>query len=89
MVLDEPNASLELAERMLSQAIERMKAADTTATIITHRIGVLAATDKIAIMQGGTHLAAFGDSKEICERYLARPRGASIAAFGSRTRAQR
>jgi ATP-binding cassette subfamily C protein len=77
VVLDEPNASLDsLGERMLSQAIERMKAANTTVVIITHRIGVLAATDKIAIMQGGT-ITAFGDSKEICERYLARPRGAS------------
>ena len=77
VILDEPNASLDsLGERMLSQAIERMKAANTTVIIITHRIGVLAATDKIAIMQGGT-IAAFGDSKDICERYLARPRGAS------------
>ena len=51
-----------------------MKAANTTVIIITHRIGILAATNKIAIMQGGT-VAAFGDSKEIFERYLARPRG--------------
>jgi ATP-binding cassette subfamily C protein len=40
--------------------------------IITHRLGILAATNKIAIMQGGM-VSAFGDSKEIFERYLARP----------------
>src|SRR4029079_18835005 len=69
-VLDEPNASLDhVGERMLFEAIERLKAANTMVAIITHRIGGLAATDKIAIMQGGT-LGAFGDSKDICERYL-------------------
>jgi ATP-binding cassette subfamily C protein len=73
VVLDEPNASLDhLGERMLFEAIERMKAANTTVIIITHRIGVLAATNKIAIMQGGA-ISAFGDSREIYERYLARP----------------
>ncbi len=73
VVLDEPNASLDyLGERVLFDAIERMKAANTTVIIITHRIGILAATNKIAIMQGGA-VSAFGDSKEIIERYLTRP----------------
>lgn len=73
VVLDEPNASLDyFGERVLFEAIERMKAANTTVVIITHRLGILAATNKLAIMQGGT-VSAFGDSKEIFERYLARP----------------
>jgi PrtD family type I secretion system ABC transporter len=73
VVLDEPNASLDsLGERMLLDAIEQLKAANTTVVIITHRIGILAATDKIAIMQGGV-ISAFGGSEEIYERYLARP----------------
>jgi ABC-type protease/lipase transport system fused ATPase/permease subunit len=73
VVLDEPNASLDsLGERMLLDAIAQLKAANTTVVIITHRIGILAATDKIAIMQGGM-LSAFGDSEEIYERYLLRP----------------
>jgi PrtD family type I secretion system ABC transporter len=73
VVLDEPNASLDhFGERVLFEAIERMKAADTTVVIITHRLGILAATNKIAIMQGGA-VSAFGDSREIFERYLARP----------------
>ena len=49
-----------------------MKAANTTVIIITHRIGILGATDKLAIMQDGA-VSAFGDSKEIFERCLARP----------------
>ena len=73
VVLDEPNASLDyFGERVLFEAIERMKAANTTVVIITHRLGILAATNKIAIMQGGV-VSAFGDSKEIFDRYLARP----------------
>ena len=77
VVLDEPNSSLDyLGERVLFEAIERMRAANTTVIIITHRIGILGATDKIAIMQGGA-VSAFGDSKEVFERCLARPQVAS------------
>jgi len=77
VVLDEPNASLDyFGERVLFEAIETMKAANTTVVIITHRLGILAATNKIAIMQGGV-VSAFGDSKEIFERYLARPQVAA------------
>ena len=73
VVLDEPNASLDyLGERVLFDAIEQMKAANTTVIIITHRMGILAATNKLAIMQDGA-VSAFGDSKEIFERYLSRP----------------
>ena len=73
VVLDEPNASLDyLGERVLFDAIERMKAANRTVIIITHRIGILAVTNKLAIMEGGA-VSAFGDSKEIFERYLTRP----------------
>jgi ABC-type protease/lipase transport system fused ATPase/permease subunit len=77
VVLDEPNSSLDyLGERMLFEAIEWMKAANTTVIIITHRIGILGATNKIAIMQDGA-VSAFGDSKEIFERCLTRPQVAS------------
>ncbi|SDR61147.1 ATP-binding cassette, subfamily C [Rhizobiales bacterium GAS113] len=77
VVLDEPNASLDyLGERALNEAVERMKAAKATVIVITHRMGILGATNKIAIMQGGA-LCAFGDSKEIFERYVSRPQVAS------------
>jgi PrtD family type I secretion system ABC transporter len=77
VVLDEPNASLDYAgERVLMDAIEQMKIANIPVVIVTHRMGILAATDKIAIMQGGT-LTAFGESEEIFERYLSRPQVAS------------
>jgi ATP-binding cassette subfamily C protein len=73
VVLDEPNASLDyVGERVLLDAIEQMKIANVTMIVITHRMGILAATNKIAIMQDGT-VTAFGDSEEIFERHLSRP----------------
>jgi PrtD family type I secretion system ABC transporter len=86
VVLDEPNASLDyLGECVLFEAIEQMKAANTTVIIVTHRIGILAATDKIAIMQGGA-VSAFGDSKEIIERYLTRSQVVSREAASPHSR---
>jgi ATP-binding cassette subfamily C protein len=77
VVLDEPNASLDyVGERVLFDAIEQMKTANITVIIITHRMGILAATNKIAIMQGGA-VTAFGESEEIFERYLSRAQVAS------------
>jgi PrtD family type I secretion system ABC transporter len=73
VVLDEPNASLDyVGEQMLFNAIEKMKSANTIVIVITHRMGILKATDKIAIMQGGA-MAAFGSRDEIYARYLAPP----------------
>ena len=86
VVLDEPNASLDyVGERVLLDAIEQMKIANTTVIVITHRMGILAATNKIAIMQGGT-VAAFGDSEEIFERHLSRPQVPSQVTLPESTR---
>ena len=79
VVLDEPNSSLDyVGERVLLDAIGQLKIANTTVVIITHRMGILAATDKIAIMQGGTVLA-FGASEQIFEQHLSRPQVSSQA----------
>jgi ATP-binding cassette subfamily C protein len=53
-----------------------MKRANVTVVIMTHRMGALAATDRIAIMEGGS-VVAFGESEEIFERHLSRPQVAS------------
>jgi ATP-binding cassette, subfamily C, bacterial len=91
IVLDEPNASLDYAgERMLLDAIEQMKLANVTVVVVTHRMGILAATDRVAIMEGGS-LVAFGESEEIFERHLSRPQvvsqvgpsGSAAAAAGA------
>ncbi|MBB3461418.1 type I secretion system permease/ATPase [Rhizobium sp. BK377] len=73
IVLDDPNSSLDYdGERMLFKAIERMKARGMTVIIITHRMGILPVTNKIAIMRDGM-LAAFGDSDRIYDTYLQPP----------------
>jgi ATP-binding cassette subfamily C protein len=70
IVLDEPNSNLDdNGEQALHRAVERMKAAGATIVILTHRLGILDATDKIAILRGGT-LSAFGRSDEIYETYF-------------------
>jgi ATP-binding cassette subfamily C protein len=81
VVLDEPNASLDFAgERMLLDAIEQMKSANVIVIVVTHRMGVLGVTNKIAIMEGGA-VVAHGESEEIFERYLSRPQVASQATL--------
>jgi len=73
VVLDDPNSSLDYdGERVLFNAIQRMRAKRMTVVIITHRLGVLPVTNKIAIMRNGT-IDAFGDSDEIYDTYLQPP----------------
>jgi ATP-binding cassette subfamily C protein len=84
VVLDEPNASLDYpGEQILFEAVRRLKAQNAIVVLITHRTGILAATDKIAILESGA-LAAFGPSEEIFARHLGDPDGSrepkSIAA---------
>ncbi|MCA1452003.1 ATP-binding cassette domain-containing protein [Bradyrhizobium sp. BRP22] len=80
VVLDEPNASLDYTgERVLLDAIEQLKLASITVVIVTHRMGILAATNKIAIMQDGA-VTAFGESEDIFEQYLSRPQVVSQVA---------
>lgn len=80
VVLDDPNSSLDFAgERMLFNAIERLKLRQITTVIITHRMGILPVTNKIAILRNGT-IAAFGDSEQIFESYLQPPSRKTVGA---------
>ena len=73
VVLDDPNSSLDYeGERILFNAIERMKAQRMIVVIITHRMGILPVTNKIAVMRNGT-VDAFGESEHIFETYLQGP----------------
>lgn len=73
VVLDDPNSSLDYAgERILFAAIERLKLRQITTVIITHRMGILPVTNKIAILRNGA-IAAFGDSEQIFDNFLRPP----------------
>jgi len=54
VVLDEPNSSLdEVSENMLVNSLLVLKARGTTLVVITHRPGILAATDLMLILVNG------------------------------------
>lgn len=73
VVLDDPNSSLDYdGERILFTAINRMRSRGMMVVIITHRMGILPVTNKIAIIRNGT-ISAFGDSERIYETFLQAP----------------
>jgi ATP-binding cassette subfamily C protein len=78
IVLDEPNASLDAAgEEALLFAVQKVRAAGGTVVIITHKVNILAVTDKIMVMGQGA-VQAFGVRDEILGR-LTGPRAVAVA----------
>jgi ATP-binding cassette subfamily C protein len=70
IVLDEPNANLDVAgEESLLAAIVKAKAMRATVVIITHKINILAAVDKILIMADGS-VQAFGAREAVLPRLV-------------------
>ena len=70
IVLDEPNANLDAAgEEALLAAVHKLKTMNTTVVIITHKINILAAVDKILIMADGS-VQAFGVREAILPRLI-------------------
>jgi ATP-binding cassette subfamily C exporter for protease/lipase len=65
VVLDEPNANLDdQGEAALIETIKGLKQRGRTVVLITHRMGTLAAVDKVLVMQDGS-VRAFGLRDEI------------------------
>lgn len=80
LVLDEPNANLDSeGEQALEQALAGAKAAGTTVVVVTHRMAVAAASDKILILRNGV-IEAFGPSQEILRRMSDSARGVQTPA---------
>jgi ATP-binding cassette subfamily C protein len=70
VVLDEPNANLDSAgEEALLVAVHNLRAMKTTVVIITHKINILAAVDKILIMADGS-VQAFGEREVVLQRLI-------------------
>lgn len=60
LVLDEPNAALDAdGEAALRAALADLKARGATVVLVTHRTGVLAAADKLLVLEEG-NVRAFG-----------------------------
>lgn len=83
IILDEPNASLDAeGEAALLNAMRELKSLKRTVILITHKMNMLSAVDKILVLNRG-EAQAFGDRDEILQSILgprlARP---SIASNG-------
>ncbi|MEH6348715.1 type I secretion system permease/ATPase [Pseudomonas sp. 3JA] len=76
VVLDEPNSNLdETGEKMLAEALQKLRQSRATVFVITHRPGVLAQVDKLLVLNHG-ELSLFGPRDQV----LARLRDATPAA---------
>ena len=65
ILLDEPNAHLDAAgEGQLVETLMALKARKAAVLVVAHRMGVLAAVDKILVLRDG-HIEAFGSRDEI------------------------
>ena len=71
VVLDEPNSNLDdVGEMALVQAINSLKAQNTTIILITHRPNILQVTNKVAVIRDGK-LEAYGATQEILNKMAA------------------
>lgn len=71
IVLDEPNANLDSAgEDALLRAVQRLKALRATVVIISHKVNILAAVDKILVLADGM-AQSFGPRDAILQNLIA------------------
>jgi PrtD family type I secretion system ABC transporter len=69
VVMDEPNSNLDAdGENALAQAIVTAKQEGRTVIVATHRLQLLAAVDKVLVMNNGS-AEAFGPRDEVLARY--------------------
>lgn len=79
IVLDEPNANLdEMGEAMLAQAIYRMKQAEITLVLITHKTSVVTQADKMLVLKAGVQVD-FGPRNEVAARMQVAAKKANIS----------
>ncbi|WP_260955754.1 type I secretion system permease/ATPase [Pseudomonas citri] len=80
VVLDEPNSNLDDAgEKMLAQALRKLKESRATVFVITHRPAVLAQVDKLLVLNQG-ELSLFGPRDKVLARLQSATPAAQAAA---------
>lgn len=71
IVLDEPNANLDaVGEQALVSALKKMKAAGTTAVVISHKPSMLADADSLVVLRDGK-MDLFGPKDQVMARLAA------------------
>jgi ATP-binding cassette subfamily C protein len=74
ILLDEPNAHLDAAgEGELVETLVALKTRKAAVMVVAHRMGVLAAVDKILVLRDG-RIEAFGTRDEIIARLSSAPK---------------
>jgi ABC-type protease/lipase transport system fused ATPase/permease subunit len=87
VVLDEPNANLDAdGERGLAAALAELKAAGVTVVMVGHRPAMMAALDKLAVVNDG-QLDAFGPATALLTRLRAIARTPQAAPTKESTQA--
>ncbi|MFL6607895.1 MAG: type I secretion system permease/ATPase [Pseudomonas sp.] len=80
VLLDEPNSNLDDAgEKMLAEALQKLRQSRATVFVITHRSGVLAQVDKLLVLNQG-ELSLFGPRDKVLARLQAATPAAHPAA---------
>ncbi|MBI1198271.1 MAG: type I secretion system permease/ATPase [Phenylobacterium sp.] len=80
VVLDEPNANLDAeGEEALMRAIEAIKANGGTVIIISHKVGVFRAADKMLVLRDG-RVELFGPRDQVMSRLMKPAPGAEVRA---------
>ncbi|MEN0072822.1 MAG: type I secretion system permease/ATPase [Paracraurococcus sp.] len=78
VVLDEPNSNLDGdSEAALTQALERLKAQDTTVILVSHRPTLVQGVDKVLLLKDGA-MEMFGPRAEVLKRLMTPPRPAEV-----------
>jgi ATP-binding cassette subfamily C protein len=89
VLLDEPNAHLDAAgEGQLVETLVALKARKAAVMVVAHRMGVLAAVDKILVLRDG-RIEAFGTRDEIMARLSGAPAAPIEAPHTPQKRSER
>jgi len=82
VVLDEPNSSLdEAGDQALIDTLRRLKAAGSTAIVMSHRTSILPVADKMLVLRDG-QVALFGSRDEVMAALQRAVRGLSAPVPG-------
>jgi ATP-binding cassette subfamily C protein EexD len=86
VVLDEPNSNLDdVGEKMLAQALHKLKQSGATVFVITHRPSVLTHVDKLLVLSNG-ELALYGPRNQVWAKLQSTQQGSASAQPASAQR---